>query len=220
MNPSRRFLPLFTPDENWIERPDLYLLARMGSEDGEEEGVVRQVYEVMCRSDGTRTELDSFGKTVERHHIRQKLSERLAAAHVVLELVRIAATTGKPPSEAKALRLAAFNHHKTFRKSSLESLERNFRRGFSAYRNTAHLQAAMVLQEPSILAIEGSVENTVRFLSRARGLERFMDNNLAGGSFKWSPWRVPPRIPITSDISVKRLTIHELMLIGTAPTPG
>lgn len=127
MSASHRFLPLFTPAGNWIERPDLYLFARMGSPDREDEDVIRQVYEAMCRSDNTQSELDSLGQTIERHHIRQKLSERLAAGQVVLELVRIAATTGKPPSEAKAVRLAAHNYHQTFRKSSQESLERNFR---------------------------------------------------------------------------------------------
>lgn len=214
MSASPRFLPLFTPAGNWIERPDLYLFARMGSSDREDENVIRQVYETMCRSDNTQSKLDSLGQTIERHYVSKNLRERLAAGQVVLELVRIAATTGKPPTVAKALRLAAHNDHQTFRRSSQESLERNFRRGFSLFRNTAHLQAAMVFEEPSVLEVEGSPEKTEEFLSRARGFERFIDNNLSGNTFKWDPWRVPPQISIGSDIRVIPLTEQELRVIG------
>lgn len=214
MSSPRRYLPLFTPEENWIERPDLYLMARMDSADRADENVVSQVYEAMCRSNNSRARLDAFGQTIEKHHISKNLTERLWAGQVLLEMVRIAATTQKSPSQAKAVQLAAFNHHRVFSRSSAEVLQRNVRRGFTNFRNTAHLQAVLVLQDPDISEIEGSMEQTVRFLSRARGLERFVDSHVAGRHFEWSPWRVPARIPIQSKILVNKLSNQELKVIG------
>lgn len=216
MSALRKYLPLFNADECWIERPDLYLLARMGSEDRDDENVVSQVYEAMCRSNNTRPRLDNFGLTIEKNHISRNLRERLWAGQVLLEMVRITATTRKPPSQTKAIRLAIFNHSRTLRIPLAESFERNVRRACSSYRDTIHLQASMVIQDPSVEEIEGSLENTVRFLSRARGLERFIDNYVAGGLFEWSPWRVPMRIPVTSHITIEKLSKQELKIIGQA----
>lgn len=220
MTIARRYLPLFTQEENWIVRPDLYLLARMGAPDSEDEEVIRQVHEAMCRSDNSRENLDSFGKNLERNHIRKNVRERVMAGEVVLEMVRITATTQRPPSENKSIRLAAANHLKKFQRSSEPSLARDFRRGFSNFRNTAHLQAAMVLGAPNIADVECSLSNLVQFLARARALEHFIDNNLTSTNFKWSPWRIPPRIPANFKINLVSLTDQELRMIGEVRHPN
>jgi len=123
---------------------------------------------------------------------------RIFAGLVVLELVRIAAATLKPPSMAQAIRLVSFNQYREIRTSSVENLEREVRRGFAQCRNTAHLHAAAIYNDPNVSEIENCGMNTLRFLARARGLEDFIDKNIAGGSFKWTPWRVPASVdPIT-----------------------
>lgn len=208
-----RYLPLFTADGNWIERPDLYLLARMGVRDSENDDVALQVYQAMCRSDNTTSTLSSFDQIIEKGQVRRDIHRRVMAGEVVLEMARIAASTSGPPTLAKAVDLAVFNHHREFSKSSPESLERVFRRGFSQYRNTAHLQATLVEARYGV-DFESSLEETIVFLSRARAFELFIDNQVVKKVFRWSPWRVPTSVPIHPEFNAPPLSEEERAVIG------
>jgi hypothetical protein len=206
---EKRYLPLIQDNGEWIDRPDLFILARMGVDDTEGYHEADHVYASMTfRKDATER-FSSFEKDIEARQVRKNMQLRLFAGQAILELVRIAATTHKPPSAAQGIRLAAFNHQRTFKRSSVESLEREVRRGLTKYRSTAHLQAAMVLGDPSVADMEASPEGTKRFLARARGLETFVDNSVVSDSFEWNPWRVPVRVDANYDFNHKPLCQQE-----------
>lgn len=205
-----RYLPLFFgANSKWIERPDLYLLARMGADDNEDDTVVRQIYTAMLQANNLDKSLNRFEQSIEKRHVRGDLRLRLFAGQTLLEMIRISATTRRAPSATQAIRLTAKNQLSFTKKSSTESLEREIRRGFSSFRNTAHFQAAMVIGDPSVEEIEGSEEETTRFLARARGLELFVDSNVTGPNFKWIPWRVPTKIAPETKIELPSLNEEE-----------
>jgi hypothetical protein len=210
-----RYLQLIRPDHSWIERPDLYLLARMSYEDKHDDSVVHQLYEAMCRGRNTFEDLNVFEADLEKRQLRRQLRHRLFAGSTVLELIRIAADTGKPPTATQAMQLVAFNQKREEKTgTSLESVLRDVRRGFSAYRNTAHLQATMIMANPSVSAIELSETHFLEFLARARGLEHFLDTNVFTRQQKWNPWRVPTRVNPIWDIVTKRLSAEERAAAG------
>ncbi len=202
---EKRYLKLMQTDGQWIERPDLFLFVRMGSPDSVPEEDLDHIYTSMLLRNEVTGPLRGLEVAIEKNYVRGDMRLRLHAAQTLLELVRIAATRLKPASVKQAKKLVAFNQHKATSRSSPESLEREVERGFSMFRHTAHLQAAMVLGNPRVDEIENSPENTKRFLARARGLETFIDNNVAGQFFKWNPWRVPTHIEENFEIFLKPL---------------
>jgi hypothetical protein len=185
----------------------------MGCEDDEDEAVVIQIYEAMVRANKSEPTLNSFEQGLVNRHVRRDVRLRCFAGEVLLEMIRIAQATRQPPSQAQAVRLAAHNHYQAFRRSSPKGLEREVRRGFSKFRNTAHLQAAMVLAEPSVVEMENDEPATGRFLARARGFELFVDRNVAGAHLKWNPWRIPPCVHPTTAITLTPLTQDERIII-------
>jgi hypothetical protein len=211
----KRYLPIWTQEGGWINRVDLYLLARMGYEDDVGDDVVDRLHDFMSRSKNDAPALNELERDVEKRHVRRQLRLRHFAGQTLLGLVRIAATTGQSPSEGQAIRLCAVNQKLIdMRRTKTESLEREIRRGFSMYRNTAHLQAAMIVADPSVCDMENSEEHTRNFLARARGLEIFVDANVAGKDFKWNPWRIPPVIAANFNISVEALSDEERKASG------
>ncbi|WP_161630533.1 hypothetical protein [Gemmobacter nectariphilus] len=206
---KKRYLPIIRPDGSWIDRPDLFLLARMGYEDNADEQVVHQLHDAMVRADNTVPSLNAFEQDIAKRHLNRELRLRLFAGQTLLELVRIARTNNEPPSAAQGIRLAAFNQHRAKGRSSADDLKREVRKGFTAFRGTAHLQAAMVLADPSVGDIETSEDHLIRYLARARGLEIFIDNYVVSKSFKWNPWRVPACIDPNFYININRLTHQE-----------
>jgi hypothetical protein len=204
----KRYLPIQTLDGGWINRVDLYLLARMGYEDDVGLEVVERLHANMCQSSPNLAAFNALDRDLHDRHVNRNLRYRLFAGQTVLELVRIAAHTKKPPSATQAVRLCAFNQwtdeHK---RAQLRSLEREVKKAFSEYRNTAHLQAAMVLADPSVSDMENSKDHTLAFLARARGLEIFVDENVSGPGFKWEPWRIPPAIE--ANLSIEAWALSE-----------
>lgn len=209
-----RYLPITHPDGSLIARADLYLLARMGTADAEDQQVVMQIFQAMLDADNTEISLNSFEAGIEKRHVRNDVPLRVAAGQVMLELVRICATTMTAPSVKKAVTLVAHNTYRHVNKSSIATFERQARKGFSDYRNTAHLQAAALLPGTGYADIEGDEDATKLFLGKARALESFFDANVAGGDIKWRPWRVPHSIPAISDISLIGLSAEEKALIS------
>lgn len=209
MMENKRYLPIIRPDGSWIDRPDLFLLARMGYEDNADEQVVHQLHDAMVRADNTVPSLNAFEQDIAKRHLNRELRLRLFAGQTLLELVRIATTNNEPPSASQGIRLAAFNQHRAKGRSSADDLKREVRKGFTAFRGTAHLQAAMVLADPSVGDIETSEDHMIRYLARARGFEIFIDNNVVSKPFNWNPWRVPACIEPNFDINFKRLTQQE-----------
>lgn len=211
----QRYLPLQGLDGRWIVRADLFVLARMSYQDAEEDAVVQQLYETLSNAKNNSEKLNTFEAVIEKRQIRQNLRQRWFAGLTVLELVRLAATTGNAPTASQGIRLVAFNQHRLEgRRATGESLEREVRKGFSQYRNTAHLQAAIIVADPSVSDIEISEEYMVAFLARARGLEVFIDNNVAQGDFRWQPWRVPTTINPLFSIKIRRLSTEERAAAG------
>ena len=185
----------------------------MASEDREDEAVVRQAHDALCRSDNRVARLNTFDLCIETY-LRRDVTYRIHAGAVLLALVRLAATTGQWPGIIAGCRLAAHEKFRETRRSSPESLAREFSRGFSRYRNTAHLQAAAIHGSPGIAEIELSPADLTRFLARARGFEMFMDRNVHGPRQNWSPWRVPTAIRPETRIEVQRLGTEQLAWAG------
>lgn len=209
-----RYLPITHTDGSLITRADLYLLARMGAADAEDTQVVMQIFQAMRAADNGETSLNNFETGIEKRHVRNDVPLRVAAGQVMLELVRIGATTMAPPSVKKAVTLVAHNTYRHLNKSSVETFERQARKGFSDYRNTAHLQAAALLPGTGYADFEDNEDATKRFLGKAKALETFFDANVAGGDIKWRPWRVPNSIPAISDIQLISLNAEEKALLS------
>lgn len=155
------------------------------------------LHRMMLTADDSRPELNLIENDLHKRHIARKLRLRNFAGCVVGELFRMSITPGIQPSTTAAVRLAAHSQHQaTGRVTTLpESLEREFKRGFSLYRDTSHLHAAALLNNPGISDIELSEPGLLGFLSRARAFENFLDGVLRGPGTKWDPWRVPPELP-------------------------
>ncbi len=212
---GRRYLPLFDGDGNWIDRPDLYLLARMAYPDREGDGVVAQLHQTMRNADNLREALNPLEADISKRHVARQTRPRILAGSVVLELARIAATPVVQPSIKAAIRLVASGQTEfDGKRAQMASMVREVEKGFSEYRNTAHLQAAAIRARPSLETMECSETGTIRFLSQARGFEMLLDEWLSDGRTKWHPWRVPPEVPATSDIPQPRLDQQEIDLIG------
>ena len=191
-----RYLPILTEDFQLIPRPDYMVLAALS--DPEPDGM-RQIYETMMREQelrphGNADEMTALARLTKSKLIEGKTQARVLAGQVVLELVRIAQATGKPPTIKNAHRLVAFNHNRTFPKGTLASVVREVEKQFSEYRNVAHLWAAAIYEE-ELGNIEGNERALHEFLGRARAFEAFVDNNVVSGRFRWNPFRIPDQFP-------------------------
>lgn len=210
---SAIILPVFSKPGEWVDRPDLLILAHMASPDEAVPRDIKQLYDLMRASGNEPSRLNALEQIVEKDIVRRDLRLRLLAGQLVLELVRIAATTKKPPSFLNGVRLTAYNEHRRSGTSSPEGLEREVRRGFQRYASTAHLQAAMIVGDPTIAEVEGSLTDTIRFLARARGLEGFMLRSVVSQKFSWKPKKIPEAITSNFNINIKTLSEDELSRI-------
>lgn len=190
---DRRYLPLFRSDGTWIDRPDLYLLARLNCPDSQDDEV-EQIYHVLRSSDPSKARLGDFERKVQRWAIRQYVPLRDRAAEVVLYAWRIQETTHHRPSINQVLHLVALEVQRVRKQDSLEFVFREVRRGFTKYRSTAHLQAAFLLRAYEGATFEGDEAEGLRFLAYAKSLELVMDEVARGSPLKWDPWRVPESI--------------------------
>ena len=211
---EQRYLPLFQANGDWIERPDLFLLALMAYEDKGHDGVVEQIHGTMIRANYDLETLNSFERDIMERHLARQVRLRVFAGSTLLELIRISLTTGKAPSAAQGALLVAYNHFQATKQSSVENIEREVRKGFANFRATAHLQAAAIVNQPGLSDIEGSEENTRRFLARARGFEQLFDKNIVSRAFKWQPLRVPESIEPILEFPYPHLSSEELAAIG------
>lgn len=213
MAPST-YLPIFNKDGSWINRPDLFLLARMGAEDQCEPSEIYQIYKTMLSSDEASANLNRFEADIEKRFLRHDLRLRHYCGEVVLEAVRIFEETRECPSSNQAIKLVAFNSHEHSQRSSPEQLEREVRRGFASYRNTAHLQAAYLIMTFQGQSIELSEDNTLHFLGLARKFERFIDTCFTHQDFRWTPWRIPECVEEIGEMEFLRLTPEEKRVAG------
>lgn len=196
MTMNQRFIPL-KKDGTWVERPDLLLLAWMAYPGSDVEEHAPSLHRMMLTTDDSRAELNLIENDLRKRHIARDLRLRNFAGCVVGELFRMSITPGIRSSTKAAVRLAAHSQYQaTGRVTTLpKSLERDFKRGFSLYRDTSHLHAAALLNNPGISDIELSELGLLGFLSMARAFEKFLDGVLSGPGTKWDPWRVPPELP-------------------------
>jgi hypothetical protein len=189
----------------------------MGYEDKQDEQAVLQLYDLMRRADNSSPKMNLLETDVIDRHLARGMRFRALAGSVVLELIRLKATSGVSPTLGQAERLVVFNQGlKEGQKAQVSSLAREVRRGFSQYKSTVHLQAAMVFARPSITSIEASEADTLEFLARARAFEEFLDAHLVGRNIKWEPWRVPDKVAPRSEITVPRLSAEERAVAGLA----
>ena len=209
------YLQLFDKTGSWIPRPDYMLLAAMSCRDSVS---IKHTYETMLREDeenppSSNAPLSAFAEMTKAKVLERFVLPRVLAGEVVLELARIAATTRKPPTVNAARRLVAHKHGLHVKNKAVgETLSREVNRAFKDFRNTAHLQAVMVLDHSLFSEIEGNQAATSKFLGIARAFEQFIDANVTSASFQWSPLRVPIQIAPIAIITVDRLTAQELRI--------
>jgi hypothetical protein len=207
-----KYLRLFDAHGNWIERPDLMVLAAI-SEPNEidvEHTYASMVFEEKENPSPTKDEMSKFARNVERRTIRGNLTQRILAGSVVLELARLAFSTGKSQPINAARRLVAFNYQRYTGKNSPENMQREVEKALSQYRDTMHLQAAVVYYQERIVEMEGDEQGLRRFLGIARAFEEFIDANPASEAFRWSPWRIPTQIVTRPKIEFFPSTDQEL----------
>ena len=213
MNDSvSKYLRIYDVTGAWIEHPDFMILAALSQS---QPASVEQTYAAMVKEEKlnpptTDGLLTDFATVVKKKMIEKNVKQRAIAGEVVVELARLAAATGKPPSVNAARRLVAFNHHRHFRTSEPGNIEREAQRSFSAFRDTSHLQAAAVMEPNLVSELEGDMAKCCEFLGIARAFEGFIDHNVVSKAFKWSPLRIPTNIEILGHISFPPLSDQEL----------
>ena len=125
MTADKRYLPIMDKSGRYIERPDLYLFARMSYADGSDEESVGQLYEAMLTQDNSKLTLTNFESLLE-DKLRSDVPDRGRTASVVEALMRLFAHTGSLQPLIYAQRLAAFDYYEAERRSSPKNLERRF----------------------------------------------------------------------------------------------
>lgn len=211
---GERYLPLFNNDGSWIERPDLYLLARMSVPDKRDQIEVDQIYMAMLGGNNSENSLNYFESGIERRHIRHDFRLRNFAATVVLEACRIEYSHSGAATMNKAVELVAFNHHKHTKMSQAEFVPREVWRGLNHYRNTSHLQAAWVYSCGRSGSFENDQQLTKEFLGLAKFFERFIERQLVSDRWHWAPWRVPEGFWPKKNIILPRLDAKERAICG------
>jgi hypothetical protein len=207
-----RYLRIYDVTGAWIDHPDFMILAALSQS---QPASVEQIYASMVKEEKlnpptTDGLLTDFAIVVKKKLIEKEVKQRAIAGEVVVELARLAAATGKPPSVNAARRLVAFNHHRHFRTSEPGSIEREVQRSFSAFRDTSHLQAAVVMEPSLVSELEGDMAKCCEFLGIARAFEDFIDHNVVSKAFEWSPLRIPTSIETLEHISFPPLSDQEL----------
>ncbi|WP_050526210.1 hypothetical protein [Pseudorhodobacter aquimaris] len=209
---AESYLRVFDANGAWIARPDFMIYAAMSES---EKMSMEHIYASMLleqqinppNMDGNLTE---FAQRLKKIVFESGMRQRVWAGEFVVELARLAAATGRPPTISAARRLVAFNHHQYFRTGDTKNISREVERSFSKFRNVSHFHAVAVI-EPSLLTeLEGDVGKCLRFLGLARAFEGFMDSNVVSKAFNWSPLRVPVQIDRISAISFRALSQQEL----------
>lgn len=215
---SGTYLRIFKDDGSWITRPDYMLLAAMSEPDL---ASVEQVYSAMLSEDehnpveGGKV-LSKFGETVKSRMLGQSARERAVAGEVVLELVRLASATGKPPTVIAARQLVATKRKQCGSNATHATIKRDVEKCLQMYRNTAHFQAVAVLDPVLYAKTEASEEATIRFLGLARAFEQFIDANVVSEKFKWAPVRVPHQIQAIPHIDFIPLSKQDLGAAGVS----
>ncbi|MCR8724553.1 hypothetical protein [Frigidibacter sp. ROC022] len=181
----------------------------MAQPDKVDEKVVLQAYRTLLRSDLSTSGINPFEKLLARA-VTGHFRHRIYAGQVMIELVRIAQATGKPPSTGAAIRLVAWNQFQHSGTSSIETLEREVRAGFSDFRNTSHLQASITVFQEEDNSSWLDDTNVMEHLGFARALEEFFDANVVTEKVKWNPWRVPASVPPIYTMSFRTLSPAEL----------
>jgi len=210
------YLRLFDSGGNLIDRPGYMVIAALSSPDLIS---IEHTYRSMLSEDELNPLMDglplsAFGSTLDKKFIRGRVRERSLAGQVVIELVRLAASTGKSPTVNAARRLVSYNHSKHFRLGNPTSSLRSVEKAFREFRNTAHFQATAALDPFLIEKVICDDAEAIKFLGMARGFEEFVDAEVTSDSFKWSPLRVPKQIPPVYSIKIKSLSDEELAVAG------
>lgn len=206
------YLRLFDDVGGWIARPDFMVLSAISEPDpmSVEHTYSSMLVEDKLNPDTTEGQMSVFATRLKRTVIEKHMKERVLTGEVVLELARLASATRKPPTVNAARRLVADKHHHFFGTGTLNTIEREVEKSFTLFRNTAHLQAAAVLEPSLIVAMEGSETACRKFLGIARAFEEFIDANVVSEAFQWSPLRVPTQIDRLSVIEFLPLSDQEL----------
>lgn len=206
------YLRLFDDVGAWIARPDFMVLSAMSEPDPMS---VEHTYSSMLLEDkinpaATDMQMSAFATRLKQAVFEKYVKERFLTGAVVLELARLASATQKPPTVNAARRLVAYKHHHCFGTGTLDTTKREVEKSFKQFRNTAHLQAAAVLDPSLMLALEGNETACRKFLGIARAFEEFIDENVVSKAFEWSPLRVPTQIDRLSIIEFLPLSDQEL----------
>lgn len=211
-----RYLKIFGPNGDWISRPDYYILATIFEPELE---TALHTYYFMLREDelrlsSTENKASQFVKRMEGIFTNKSLyKQREIAGHVMFELVRIAAVTGKSPSLVSAYHLAAHWYQAEYGHGIQKSADRIIRRHFKTFRDTVHLLAAFVYEPNLVEDLEGDEKSLRRFLRLAKGFEQFFDNNVTKTEIPWNPYRIPQQIEPIYSIRFDGLTHEERDLL-------
>ena len=207
-----KYLRLFDDHGEWITRPDYMVLAALSRPDLNS---IEHTYRSMLLEDDINPPheghpLSDFASDFERSVIRRRIKQRSIAGEVILELARLAASTGKSPSITTARKIVSYNQSKYFRSGTARTTYRRVEQAFSEFRDTAHLQATVGLDPSALVKMSGDKTEIIHFLSIARGFQEFIEAGVLSKSFKWSPLRVPEQIPALYSIKFIPLPNEEL----------
>lgn len=215
-NRNARQLRIFDAKGNWINRADLMVLAA-ASHSAEFE--IESLYRAMVEEDVENPAVESSSLSPRalrrgQKEIARRGSLHILAGEVVLEIARLTTLTGRTPNLNSARRVVAFNHRQFQGKGMDSAVERRVlrevERGFTKFRNIAHIRAALhyVLLEDGQI---GPGEDVFRrILGIARTFENMVDRIASNGTVAWSPLRIPRQIEPVSDFVFAPMTREEI----------
>ncbi len=194
MRSTETFLPVFDEAHNWIDHPGFMVVAAIVAPDPADR---QHIYETLVREESMNPStasqrLSGFAQKLAGTYVTAKgeAAARTHAGHVVLELLRLQ-RAGVPSTLNAARRLAAYNHVAFSRKGSTPSAYRSIEKHLERLRPTLHLQPLVLC---GALRLETGPE-LLRTLGLARAFEQLIGACAEGGSFSWSPLRVPTSVP-------------------------
>lgn len=203
-----KYIRLFDAAGNWIARPDFMVLAVLSET---EPMSIEHTYATMMLEEemnpaAALSPMSASGLRLKERVIEKNMKARVQTGEVVLELARIAAATMAAPTINAARRLVSHHHHARFGTGVLTSTIREVEKSFERFRDTAHLQAAAVIEPSLATELEGNEVSCLRFLGLAKAFQQFIDANVVSKSFKWSPYRVPEQINSITTVEFNSLS--------------
>jgi hypothetical protein len=217
---EKRYLPICTENGEFVERPEIILLAAHVSPNIDDiEKIAHTISEDIDEFSefNSKPEYSSeFSRIIGEKYFESIgiKSERKMVSSFINSAILIRNTTNLRPSLNKSVKLAAYGMHQDSKTGSPEGKERAISRAHKKYRNTLHIISANLLSRRLIREIGDDRQALIHYLGIARSVEYFIDSYMISPHFTWNPFRIPEHIPMIDLPAMVPLDSNERAAIG------